>query len=148
MARGFAGQGATVVITARRLEKLEALAEKLEGIRKADCLRLCNMIAFMENTTLTTIHAKQWVKLRWKFPTITEKEEMRGWVDQMIALAEAEIQNARDTIPLVEADSRLGWEPSMEYIGDARHLKWKIRQTQQVIDNELKFYYKIIDETM
>ena len=129
-------------------EKLEVLAEKLEGIRKADCLRLCNMIQFMENTALTTIHAKQWAKLRWKFPTITEKEEMRRWVDQMIALAEAEIQNAEATIPLVEADSRLGWEPSMEYIGDARHLKWKIRQTQQVIDNELKFYYKIIDETM
>lgn len=29
MARGFAGQGATVVITARRLEKLEALAEEI-----------------------------------------------------------------------------------------------------------------------
>ena len=137
-----------LVLLKQAREKLVALAEKLEGIRKADCLRLCNMIAFMENTALTTIHAKQWAKLRWKFPTITEKEEMRRWVDQMIALAEAEIQNAEATIPLVEADSRLGWEPSMEYIGDARHLKWKIRQTQQVIDNELKFYYKIIDETM
>ena len=129
-------------------EKLEALAEKLEGIRKADCLRLCNMIRFMENTALTAIHAKQWAKLRWKFPTITEKEEMRRWVDEMIALAEAEIQNAEATIPLAEADSRLGWEPSMEYIGGPRHLRWKIKQTRQVIDNELKFYYKIIDETM
>jgi len=127
---------------------LEDLAQKLEGVRKADCLRLCNMIAFMENTALTAIHAKQWAKLRWQFPTITEKEKMRCWVDQMIALAEAEIQNAEATIPLTEADSRLGWEPSMEYIGGPRHLKWKIRQTRQVIDNELKFYYKIIDETM
>ena len=135
-------------LLAQAREKLEALAKKLEGIRKADCLRLCNMIAFMENTALTAIHAKQWAKLRWKFPTVTEKEEMRRWVDQMIALAEAEIQNAEATIPLAEADSRLGWEPSMEYIGGPRHLRWKIKQTQQVIDNELKFYYKIIDETM
>ena len=129
-------------------EKLEALAEKLAGIRRDDCLRLCNMIRFMENTALTAIHAKQWVKLRWQFPSITEKEAMRRWVDQMIALAEAEIQNAEATIPLVEEDSRLGWEPSMEYIGDARHLKWKIKQTRLVIDSELKFYYKIIDQTM
>ena len=106
------------------------------------------MYTIVENTALTAIHAKQWAKLRWKFPTITEKEEMRNWVDQMIALAEAEIQNAEATIPLTEADSRLGWEPSMEYIGGPRHLRWKIRQTRQVIDNELKFYYKIIDETM
>ena len=32
MARGFAGQGATVVITARRLEKLEKLAEELRAM--------------------------------------------------------------------------------------------------------------------
>jgi hypothetical protein len=63
----------------------------------------------------------------------------------MTALAKAEIQNAENTIPLVEADSRLGWEPSMEYIGDARHLRWKIRQTTQVIDNELKLYQEVID---
>lgn len=129
-------------------EALEALAEKLEGIRKADCLRLCNMIRFMENTALTTIHAKQWAKLRWKFFVLTEKEALQAWVEQMIALAEAEIRNAEDTIPLVEADSRLGWEPSMEYIGDARHLRWKIKQTTQVIENELKYYRKIIDATL
>ena len=124
---------------------LEDLAQKLEGIRKEDCLRLCNMIRFMENTALTAIHAKQWAKLRWQFPTITEKEEMRHWVDQMIALAEAEIQNAEATIPIAEADSRLGWEPSMEYIGDAFHLRWKIRQMTQVIEMELSAYQRVID---
>ena len=127
---------------------LEDLAKRLEGIRKADCLRLCNMIHFMENTALTAIHIKRWTKLRWKFFLLTEKEDLRSWVDQMITLAEAEIRNAEATIPLVDADSRLGWEPSMEYIGDAQHLRWKIRQTQTVIDTELKFYYRIIDETM
>ena len=68
--------------------------------------------------------------------------------NEMIALAEAEIRNAEATIPLVEADSRLGWEPSMEYIGDARHLRWKIKQTRQVIEDELKCYLKIIDKTL
>jgi len=129
-------------------EKLEALANKLDGVRKADCLRLCNMIQFMENTALTAIHAKQWAKLRWKFFTLTEKEELRSWVDQMVALAEAEIQNAEATIPLTEADSRLGWEASMEYIGGPRHLKWKIKQTRLVIDTELKYYYRIINEAL
>ena len=124
---------------------LEEVCQRLEGIRKADCLRLCNMIRFMENTATTAIHAKQWAKLRWQFPTLTEKQALHTWVQQMTALAKAEIQNAENTIPLVEADSRLGWEPSMEYIGDARHLRWKIRQTTQVIDNELKLYQEVID---
>lgn len=125
---------------------LEVLASQLEGIRKEDCLRLCNMIHFMENTATTAIHAKQWAKLRWQFPLLTEKEALQRWVDSMTALAQAEIQNAEATIPLVEADSRLGWEPSMEYIGDARHLRWKIRQLTQVIEKELSAYQKVIDE--
>ena len=125
---------------------LEILASQLEGIRKEDCLRLCNMIHFMENTATTAIHAKQWAKLRWQFPLLTEKEALQRWVDSMTALAQAEIQNAEATIPLAEADSRLGWEPSMEYIGDARHLRWKIRQVTQVMEKELSAYQKVIDE--
>ena len=124
---------------------LETVCLRLQGTRKEDCLRLCNMIRFMENTATTAIHAKQWAKLRWQFPTLTEKQALHSWVQQMTALAEAEIQNAENTIPLVEADSRLGWEPSMEYIGDARHIRWKIRQTTQVIDNELKLYQEVIN---
>ena len=130
------------------LAELEALTGRLSGIRKADHLRLCNMVSFMEHTATTVIHAKHWAKYRWQFPTITEADALRRWVHDMIALAEAEIQNAEQTIPIVEADSRLGWEPSMEYIGDARHLRWKIKQTRQVIENELKHYLKVIDQTM
>lgn len=128
--------------------ELETLTGRLSGIRKTDHLRLCNMVCFMEHTATTVIHAKQWAKYRWQFPTITEADALRRWVQDMIDLAEAEIQNAEQTIPIVEADSRLGWEPSMEYIGDAGHLRWKIKQTTQVIENELKHYLKVIDQTM
>jgi hypothetical protein len=48
----------------------------------------------------------------------------------------------------VEADARLGWEPSMEYIGDAAHLRWKIRQVTYVIENELAAYQRVIDATL
>jgi hypothetical protein len=58
-------------------------------------------------------------------------------VDEMVALAEAEIANAEATIPLVDADSRLGWEPSMEYMCDRAHLEWKISQVREVIDEQL-----------
>ena len=48
-----------------------------------------------------------------------------------------EIKNAEETIPLVEADSSLGFEPSMLYMTDRRHLEWKIRQVKYVIDFDL-----------
>ena len=129
-------------------QKLEKLAEKLSGIRKDDCLRLCNMIAFLENTALTAIHAKRWAINRWRFNSLTQKEEIEKWVQEMEAIGEAEIRNAEATIPLVQKDSRLGWEPSMEYIGDERHLRWKIKQLRYVIDGELGFYRRMIKETL
>lgn len=124
---------------------LEEIAQRLTGIQKADCLRLCNMLRFMENTATTTIHAKQWAKLRWQFYSLTDPEELRHWVQKMQILANNELQNAEETIPVVEADSRLGWEPSMEYIGDARHIRWKIKQLTMVLEIELPRYLEVID---
>ena len=46
-------------------------------------------------------------------------------------------QVVEDTIPLVEADSRLGWEPSMLYMTDKWHLEWKLRQLDYVQNHEL-----------
>ena len=127
------------------LAELQAIADRLTGLRQQDCLRLCNLVDYMIHSAVTTIHAKRWAKLRWQFPTLTEQTELRNWVQAMRQLAEAEIRNAEEAIPLAEADSRLGWEPSMEYIGDAAHIRWKIRQTRQVIDRELAAYDRIID---
>ena len=65
------------------------------------------------------------------------KDAVRKIITQIRRIGEAEIKNAEQTIPLVQADSRLGWEPSMEYIGSEYHLRWKIRQVRQVLDNEI-----------
>ena len=61
------------------------------------------------------------------------------WSGVLKAIAEAEIKNAEDTIPLVRLDSRLGWEPSMEYMCDENHLVWKIKQVRLVMA-ELDMY--------
>ena len=55
-------------------------------------------------------------------------------------LAEEEIKNAQSAIPLVQTDSRLGWEPTMDYIADETAIRWKIRQVRFMIDTELEIY--------
>lgn len=125
-------------------KKLQVIAEKLEGVRKTDCLRLANMVQFMENTATTAIHAKQWAKRRWKLLCSTDRDELLQCVNDMTQIAEAEIQNAQATISVVEADSRLGWEPSMEYVGDAEHIRWKIRQVTYVLEKELPDHRRVI----
>ena len=62
-----------------------------------------------------------------------------------LAMAWKEIKNAEDTSPLVEAESRLGWEPTLEYMTDREHLEWKIRQVKSVIEYDIAKFRKIID---
>lgn len=119
---------------------LEEIASSLTGVRREDCLRLCNLIHFMEHCARTTIHVKKWADLRAKCATETDSRKLLDMHAQMVAIGEAEIRNAEETIPLVQRDSRLGWEPSMEYIGSEYHLRWKIRQVQQVLEQEIPRY--------
>ena len=69
--------------------------------------------------------------------TALSKQERVQIIQEMKALAEAEIENARRTIPLVQLDSRLGFEPSMEYIGDEAHILWKIDTTKKALEEEI-----------
>ena len=119
---------------------LEGIAPHLTGMQQEECLRLCNLIHFLEHCARTTIHVKQWSVLRTKCAAETDSRKLLDLHAQMVAIGEAEIQNAEETIPLVQYDSRLGWEPSMEYIGSEYHLRWKIRQVRQVLENEIPRY--------
>jgi len=49
----------------------------------------------------------------------------------------AENANAAAAIPLVRADSRLGWEPTMGYLTDEPHLRWKIANGRRLLEREL-----------
>ena len=44
-------------------------------------------------------------------------------------------------------DSRLGWEPSMEYTTDRAHLEWKLEQLRRVVEEELPELIEKLRET-
>lgn len=118
----------------------EEVYDKLPEAKKKDAFYLINMGKFIVNCVKTTIHVKQWYMLKCKLLTETDEDKLCETIYEMTRIGKAEIRNAEETIPLVEADSRLGWEPSMEYMTDAYHLKWKIRQVEMVLENELPMY--------
>lgn len=101
---------------------------------------LINLGEYMCCTVVTGMHAKQWHFLKSRLKASGDRDEIRRLVGEMEALAEAEIQNAERAIPLTECDSRLGWEPSMEYLGDADHIRWKIRQVKFMLESELSIF--------
>lgn len=92
---------------------------------------------FIRRCVQTTINTKRWWQLKQQLLAATEEAQVDSLKAQLTALGEAEIANAQGAIPLVEADSRLGWEPSMEYMCDREHLEWKIAQVRRVLNEEL-----------
>lgn len=122
----------------RELEKMLSLWEKgcLEaqfaaGTEEGD--RFVALANFIRNSIVTTINIKKWWLLNMKLQTSENADAALAVLDQIEALAKEEIENARQTIPWVNADSRIGWEPSMEYVCDQWHLEWKIRQVNSAL---------------
>lgn len=128
---------------AKSFERMLSLMEK--GIATlaaaprpcAPLSRLEGLARFIANSVKTAIAAKKMhlldVELQYT-PDITRQEEI---LDEMEVLLKDERKNAVDTIPLVEADSALGFEPSMLYMCDRWHLEWKIRHTDYVLGTEI-----------
>ncbi|GAA3403169.1 hypothetical protein ACFFNY_06075 [Paenibacillus hodogayensis] len=103
---------------------------------------LLGLNRFILRSVLTVIHTKQWWKLKHRLLQEQDATQAQALAAEMAQLGEREIANAEAAIPLTEADSRLGWEPSMEYMTDPEHLRWKIAQVRAVLDRELPEYIR------
>ena len=95
--------------------------------------RFRSLGVFFRNSIVTVIHCKQWYMENVKLLNAGDKEEIDDCLTVLEKIAHDEIDNARNTIPAVENDSRLGWEGSMEYACDRWHLEWKIRQVESTL---------------
>lgn len=111
------------------IQLLESVQVKNEELK-----RLINMGYFMWRTIITTLNRKHYFILDQKRQRSENNAEKKQLITQMIALLKEEQQNAKDTIPLVEFDSVLGFEPSIEYVTDRKRLEWKINQVDEEAD--------------
>jgi hypothetical protein len=120
-----------------QLEKAVALTSER---KRGEAQRMLGLGQFIRNCVQTTINTQRWWLLKQRLLEEKNLAAAEAIVAELKALGEAEIANAQAAIPLVEADSRLGWEPSMEYMCDRPHLEWKIAQLRWVLDEELPVY--------
>ncbi len=119
------------------LYNLPVKTEKTEELK--------NLGHFITNCVKTGINAKKWHMLICQMNVADTKELLSDIFDKMENLLNTELENVYDTIPLVEYDSRLGWEPSMLYMTDKWHLEWKVRQVRYVIDTEIGKYRRALE---
>lgn len=127
----------------RSLEKMEKcmiqginLLEVL-GERNDELDELLDLGRYIKCCIRTAIHCKQFGVEKVKLNIAEKTDEIACQIEKLEEIAHKEIANAKEAIPLVKANSRLGWEPSMEYLGDEEHIRWKIRQVEYVLELEL-----------
>lgn len=136
------------------LEKMENLLyrgiEILDAIKnKNDALiELIDLGKFIRCTVKTAICAKRFVIAKTKIDSLNEPEKIAEQIKIIEELALSEIENAKSAIPLVRANSRLGWEPTMEYLGDEEYINWKIKQVEYMLSCELKTFRECIKHNL
>ncbi|MCF7854060.1 MAG: hypothetical protein K9N51_04620 [Candidatus Pacebacteria bacterium] len=127
------------------LQKLRSAKLAAPPEKQAAADRMIALGAFIEHTVTTVIHIKKWWRLNMRLLVEETRDGQHNILDELVDLGETEIENARATIPVVETDSRLGWEPTMGYVCRPWHLEWKIRQLRHVIDEEIPAYRKSVN---
>ena len=115
----------------------EQAMEKMPENKRYAGEKMLNLGCFMGNCITTAINVKKWYRLNMQLRIESDPAKAKEICNTLIELAHAEMENARNSIPLVEADSRLGWEPTMHYMTDATHLKWKIEQVRRVAEETI-----------
>lgn len=136
----------------KSLENMRDLMEKgilmlrEAPIKNETLSNLINLGGFILNSVITGINAKKWHRYKCKLYAAETKQEASSLIDEMEKLLNLEKENAKRTIPLVEADSRLGWEPSMLYMTDREHLEWKIRQVDSVLNIDIPAYRQALSK--
>ena len=110
--------------------ELDKLSDDGENLAKLKALA-----KFIINTCKTAINVKNLYVNMQKISIARDKATANSLLDNVESILKAERENVLDTIPAVRVDSRLGWEPSMEYQADEECLNWKLRQ----LDYELNF---------
>lgn len=133
----------SLMVMSEKMEQGTAILESIEN-PNAKISELLNLARFICRSVQTGVRAKQWFLMKCRLLVEYDKAKLEKLLDDMEQLLRDERENAEKTIPLVQADSRLGWEPSMLYITDEWHLNWKIRQVDYVLNSELPVYRKAL----
>lgn len=116
----------------------------LEEVSKPNdnLLRLINLGYFMYRTCITAQNRKKLYIVMQKISIAGTKDNAEALLNEAEQILLSERKNVCETIPLVQVDSRLGWEPSMEYTTDEKSLRWKLRQLDYELNFNLPTYRK------
>ena len=106
-------------------EELEAGAQVFAGMPTSEAQRMARLGAYLAACCRTARNVKRGAVA-----------EIGKDAEGILAAARDEYANARAALELVEADSHLGWEPMMDYVGGPRQIRWKLELMERIYGRE------------
>ena len=125
-------------------ELMHKVLAKVPEFKLDSAKKIIGVGEFCGNAIRTMLHIKRWWLLNKHLEIECDPDRADALLDEMLELLDAETQNVKATIPLTEADSRLGWEPSMDYVGGTWHLNWKLYLLNNLKENVIPAYRKTL----
>ena len=119
---------------------LEATLERIHPNKRYEASLQANMARFIACAIRTAVNTKKWYLEKQILISDKDAEQKREAALRMRRIGREEIENAENAITFVRYDSRLGYEPSMEYMADESHIREKIAATEKVLAEELAEY--------
>ena len=102
-------------------EDMRRMAATLDFRRRVDAERLAGIGEFMGHTVRTAINLRR-----------GNAAFVKGDKAELLDVARDEYANAFAALQLVKADSRLGWEPTLEYVGSVEQIRWKLERMERI----------------
>lgn len=113
-------------------QMLEAIPDKNDAL-----LYLINLGQFIEHVIRSGINLKHWFYVTTRMGIEPDAATAAALVEEADRILNEERVNVLETLPIVKRDSRLGWDPRMEYVCDPARLEWKLRLLDYVQNTEL-----------
>jgi len=108
--------------------------------KTAELEKLINMVEFMCRCHITTVHFREFSICKEQLQLADTWKKSEKIADKIEHICKKEIENTLATIPLVQKDSSLGFEASMDYVCDEESLRWKLKHMDHMLKKELTLF--------
>lgn len=147
-APGFLRYPADIRVLTRMLQRWDRGLAKVNTLDDSEAAALLKALGlFIRCEIQTVIHIKRWWLANMKLQTSASAADALRVMDELETIADEEEKNVQAAKAAVITDSRIGWEPSMEYVCDEWHLDWKLRQMESM-RREMCTYRGILNDVI
>jgi len=142
---------------------VNAAVENVNAKANSDQAKQAAVAGFLHATYVTAGNVMEWtiakkLLMALKEQQVHEKEELfyqvlgikeksvQALYQRMKDIAQRETENVKQALLYYEADSRIGFEATMEYVFDHAHAQWKNNETQRSLERLERYVKACVDK--